>query len=150
MGAAAYSHMRVAGMRWAETTARTYRETNNRIEPGREDELAAVIRRYTLSDVVFSSALHGCVIALAMGRPVIAVSGDRKIEAFMTAAGLGDWVLCRGDLDRLIPLLDIINRQPPVEAFVDDAIGANRDVARAVTRMAAAIGASPRTPTVLR
>ncbi len=134
VGAEAYAVMRSVGGAFAEQTGRVYRETNNRIEPGREAELTAVLERYRRSDLVLSSALHGCVIAVAMGRPVLAVSGDRKIEAFMEAMGLAAWVLEPDDLDRLPEMLADLDGQPSATAAVERAVGANRAIAR-VTAM---------------
>ena len=49
------------------------------------------------TSVVRSSALHGCIIAAAMGPKVAAVCGDRRIEGFMEVAGLAEWVLDQSD-----------------------------------------------------
>lgn len=136
VGAPVYDAMRRTGRRWATATDRVYRETNNRIEPGREDQLGEILRRYALSDIVVSSALHGCVIAVAMGRPVVAVSGDRKIEAFMEAADLSEWVVDTTEAARIAAMLGRIDEQPFATAFVEQAVQANRDVAR---RMVAAL-----------
>lgn len=135
VGAEAYDAMRAAGERFAGESGRTFRETNNRIEPGREDDLAAVLDRYRRSDLVLSSALHGCVIAAAMGRPVLAVSGDRKIEGFMGAIGLPEWVLGQDALARLPAMLAALGTQPSVRPAVDRAIAANRAVAAHVAKL---------------
>lgn len=100
-GEVAYAEMRRQAMAFAERTGRPFRETNNQINAGREHELAAVLELYRRSDLVLSSRLHGCLLAMATGRPVLAVSGDRKIESAMAAAGLASWVLEPDGLDRL-------------------------------------------------
>lgn len=137
VGAEAYEAMRATGQALAAATHRPYRETNNRIEPGRSDHLDALLERYRRSDIVLSSALHGCVLAVAMGRPVIAVSGDRKIEAFMTSAGLDDWVLGQDELDQIPQVFERLERQSAASAFVADAVGRNRAIAREVAGLAA-------------
>ena len=58
-----------------------------------------------------SSALHGCIIAVAMNKKIIAVSGDRKIDAFMEAVGLQGWVLDSMEAHRTTELLKKIENQ---------------------------------------
>jgi len=136
VGALAFEAMDAACREYAAATARPYRRTNNRIEPDRERELQQCLSLYAQSDVVVSSALHGCIIAVAMGRSVLAVSGDRKIEEFMTAAGLGDWVLDATDLSRLKSMIAELREQAFVPAFVDRARKANAAVAASILRIA--------------
>jgi polysaccharide pyruvyl transferase WcaK-like protein len=136
VGARAFDRMDRTCRDFAARTNRPYRRTNNRIEPGREDELARVLNLYAQSDLVVSSALHGCIVAVAMGRPVLAVSGDRKIEAFMTAAGLGEWVLDHEDLGPFGPRLETLAAQPPVLEFVELERERNRGVAARVAALA--------------
>ena len=38
--------------------------------------------------MVLTSRLHGCIIALALGKKLLAISGDWKVESFMARAGL--------------------------------------------------------------
>jgi len=135
-GAPAFEAMDAACRRYAATTGRPYRRTNNRIEPGRESDLRKCISLYEQSDMVVSSALHGCVIGVAMGRPVLAVSGDRKIEEFMEAAGLGAWVLDAAEVVQLPARLETLTRQPAVPEFVAQARGGNQAVAQMVRAVA--------------
>jgi polysaccharide pyruvyl transferase WcaK-like protein len=135
-GEAVYEAMDAYGQRCARETGRAYRQTNNRIPPEDERALAGVLQRYAEADLVLSSALHGCVIAVAMGRPVLAVSGDYKIESFMDAAGLGEWVCDIDDVDDLPERLAALPTQPPVLDFVEQARAANRRVAEQVIALA--------------
>lgn len=135
-GAETYEAMEEAARRFAGETGRPFRKTNNRIPPGSEEALARCLEAYACSDLVLSSALHGCVIALAMGKKVLAVSGDRKIDAFMDAMGLGAWVLeaspeagIAGGLSRLVD-------QPPAAGAVGAARAANRGVGEWIRREA--------------
>jgi hypothetical protein len=66
---------------------------------------------------------------LATGRPVIAVSGDWKIEAFMETAGLGDWVVGASDCSQLPQLLAIADQQPSVSGHLRASVEENRAVA---------------------
>jgi hypothetical protein len=91
--------------RAACSSRRTHRrlgETDNQIPSGDEGAMERVLDRYRACDLVLSSRLHGCILGLALGRKVLAVSGDWKVESFMSAAGLDEWVL---DRDRPAPLL---------------------------------------------
>ena len=137
VGAPAFAVMDDACRRYASATSRPYRSTNNRIEPDRERELRQCLSLYEQSDVIVSSALHGCVIAVAMGKPVLAVSGDWKIEGFMEAAGLGEWVLAAADLVQLPARLEALPRQAAVPEFVERAHAENWAVARTIRAFAA-------------
>jgi polysaccharide pyruvyl transferase WcaK-like protein len=130
--------MDAACREYAAATNRPYRRTNNRVEKAREGELARCLELYAQSDLVVSSALHGCIIGVAMGRPVLAVSGDRKIEGFMQAAGLGDWVLDHAQLERLEPMIARLVHQPSAHGFVERTRAANRAVAQHIGALAAA------------
>lgn len=135
-GATAYEEMvRMAG-EFARSTDRVYRETNNIVQRDDERALQALVELYARSDVVVTSRLHGAILAVAVGRPVIAVSGDRKIEDFMIQAGLGDWVLDAGDVGRLPALLGDVERQPSAAAFADSARRRNAAFARRVLAQA--------------
>ena len=135
VGDAAYRTMRQTGQRFARRSGRPYTETNNRIAPGSRRELAAVLAQYAGADLVLSSRLHGCLIALAMGRQLLAVSGDRKLESFCHAAGLDDWLLDAAeaaDATVLAGRLSRLSEQAPVTDFVADARAANGAVAAAI------------------
>jgi polysaccharide pyruvyl transferase WcaK-like protein len=135
-GEGVYEAMDACGQRYARQTGRPYRQTNNRIPPDDGHALAAVLRRYAEADLVLSSALHGCVIAVAMGRPVLAVSGDWKIESFMEVAGLAEWVCGIDEVDGLLERLVELPSQPSALDFVEQARTANRRVAQQVTALA--------------
>lgn len=106
--------------------------TNNVIPAGQQARLDATVALYRSASLVVSSRLHGCIIGLALGCRVIAVSGDRKVESFMAAAGLSDWVCGLEQLDRLPPLLDRWEQQPRVEGFINTVRSANLRVAHEV------------------
>jgi polysaccharide pyruvyl transferase WcaK-like protein len=90
VGAGVYEYMNAVTRQFAAASGRPFRRANNLVQAGSKAALAATLDLYAQSDVIVSSRLHGCVIGLAMGRRVIAVSGDRKVDAFMRDAGLGD------------------------------------------------------------
>lgn len=134
-GADVYEVMDDMCREFAAQTERPYYKTNNRIETGVESELAARLTRYRRSDLVVSSALHGCVIAVAMGRPIVAVSGDRKIEAFMSMAGLEDWVLDTTQVAALPALMEKLHTQSKVAGFAQEVRSQNARVADRVRRI---------------
>lgn len=134
-GADVYEAMDDICRDFAARTDRPYYKTNNRIETGVESELARRLTLYRRADLVVSSALHGCVIAVAMGRPVIAVSGDRKIEAFMSMAGLKDWVLDTRQVAALPALIEKLHTQPKVSGFARRVRSQNALIAERVRRI---------------
>src|SRR5262249_22118128 len=87
-----YETMCAYATEFVRATGRSCRQTNNRIADGSANALGKILNLYRRSDLVLTSALHGCIIALAMGRRVLAVSGDRKLESFMESVGLEHWV----------------------------------------------------------
>ncbi len=104
-GAETYESMCEEAKKYCEASGIIYRETNNRITDDSLKELDNVLSLYKRSGIILSSALHGCIIGVAMGLKVIAVSGDRKIEGFMEAVGLGAWVLDTTEVHRIPELL---------------------------------------------
>jgi polysaccharide pyruvyl transferase WcaK-like protein len=122
---------------FASATGRGYHETNNEIEPASEKELAANLRDYANADLVVSTRLHGCIIGLASGCRVIAMSGDRKVEAFMQAAGLGDWVCELGDMGRLDKLMAVSSDQPGRQDFIEQGRQQNREIGQTISAMLA-------------
>ena len=132
VGAAAFDRMDSEARRFAGATGRPYRRTNNRLERVDEAALQQVLDLYRASDLVLSSALHGCLVALAMGRPVLAVSGDWKIEGFMQAVGLGEWVIDATEVERVAELLPELPRQIVPWDRVAAAVEDNRRVAAAI------------------
>ena len=131
-GADVHDTMRAEARSFAERTSRPFRETNNLIEPGRRDQLDRTLGMYRDSDLIVSSGLHGCILGLAVGRPVVAVSGDRKLDSFMAAAGLSRWVLSQEETGRLGGLLENAFLQPDTAGFVRRGVEANRRVAAQV------------------
>jgi polysaccharide pyruvyl transferase WcaK-like protein len=117
---------------FAEETGRSYGQANNRIAPDDRRALRQTLDLYRSADLVLTSRLHGCIIALAMGRKVLAVSGDRKIESFMNAAGLADWVLDLDEIAALPECLHALSQQAAPVQFVERARDANRVVAQQV------------------
>lgn len=113
---------------FAARTGRVRARTNNVIPPGDEAALQGVLARYGASDVVVSSRLHGCILGLASGCRVVAVAGDRKVESFMAAAGLGEWVCGPDAREELAALLDDVPRQSAPVEFLDRARDANRRI----------------------
>lgn len=136
VGAAAYEAMDAAAIQFAQSTQRSYLSTNNRVRPGSIRELQAILGRYAQAEIVLSSALHGCILGVALGRKVVAVSGDYKIDSFMQAAGLGRWVLDPQQV-HLVPerLHDAADSDFP-NGFAKEAIDRNRRVAEQVLALA--------------
>lgn len=89
---------------FAARTGRPVRTTNNRMPPGDEAALQRILSLYAGADVVVTSRLHGAVLGIAHGCRVAAVAADSKIDAFLGAAGLGEWVLGPAQLGT--PLLE--------------------------------------------
>jgi polysaccharide pyruvyl transferase WcaK-like protein len=118
--------------RFAAASRRPLRRTNNILARPGEEELAGLLSLYAASDIIVSSRLHGCIIAVAMGKKVIAVSGDFKVDAFMAAAGLEKWVCSQGTMEHLEVLLATVETQPPVTSFVAAARTQNTRVAAEV------------------
>lgn len=138
IGDAALVEVRSQAHAFAEATGRRYVETDNRIPP---DDLAALGRgvdTIASADIVVSSRLHGCLLGLAARRPVIAISGDEKVDSFMVWAGLRDWLVDAADRDDVLSLSDRLDRitsfpEPRGTAFVADAARrSNLEVAAAV------------------
>lgn len=113
VGGEEYEVMCTTARAFAAETGRMYHQTNNRVRTGNAEHMERVVKRYAAADVVVTSALHGCILAAAMGRPVVAVSGDWKIEQFMSAAGLSEWVLQQEEVDRLPAMLRAVSTQQP-------------------------------------
>jgi len=129
VGAEIYERMVTVSDAFAERTGRNYRQTNNLIPSGHNGHLKQTLDLYASADMILTSRLHGCIIGLAMGRRVLVVSGDRKVESFMNAAGLGESVI---DLDRVdslsARLLELPGQILPVE-FMAEGRQQNRLVA---------------------
>jgi polysaccharide pyruvyl transferase WcaK-like protein len=136
VGGTAYRVMRRFGRQVAAETRRYYAETNNRIEPGDAEAFEHVLEAYAAADVILSSRLHGCVLGLAAGRPVVAVSGDHKVDAYMETVGLGDWVCQNDDLRALPAMLRAASDQPWPGKALAEIVAANRAVGTTLRAMA--------------
>lgn len=135
VGAAIYERMVGMAEEFAGRTGRSCRQTNNLVSAGHNGQLKKVLDLYTSSDLVLTSRLHGCIIALALGRRVLAVSGDHKVESFMNAAGLGEWVCGLDEIESLPARLEKLSAQTlPVE-FIEEGRRQNRSVADKVIAM---------------
>lgn len=143
VGSNIYEQMVRIAEQFAEDTGRTYRQTNNLVPADHRGALRTVIELYASADVVLTSRLHGCIIALATGRPVLAVSGDRKIESFMSSAGLEEWVLGLDQIDRLPEKLRELPFQEFPAEFVRNARKANGEVADQVRELISASVVNP-------
>lgn len=117
---------------YAARTGRHYRQTDNTIPKGNASQLARTLGLYVGADLVVASRLHGCILGVAMGRKVLAISGDRKIESFMRAAGLGEWVLDLEEIGDLGERLAELPGQASVTEFVTEACRKNGVVAEQV------------------
>jgi polysaccharide pyruvyl transferase WcaK-like protein len=111
-------------------TGRNYRQINNTIPRESELQLDTTLGHYASADLIVSSRLHGCILGIAMGRKVLAISGDHKVESFMRSAGLAEWVLDIEEIDHLTEHLSRLHTQKPVQDFVDKARRGNHAVAR--------------------
>jgi hypothetical protein len=129
------------GREFACQTGRPYRQTNNRFHSDSQRKLAETLALYASADLILSSRLHGCIIGLAMGRKVLAVSGDYKVEGFMEAAGLGDWVCDIRDVESVPERLRALAEQQHPAEFLARARQANREVAAEVRAAALRAGA---------
>ena len=118
LGEENYQRVVTSAQTFAKETGRPYRQINNLIPKSNKTALANSLNLYASSDLVLTSRLHGCIIGLAMGRPVLAVSGDRKIESFMAAAGLSEWVCTPDDLGSLPERLARLSTQAKPDAFL--------------------------------
>jgi hypothetical protein len=135
VGEAVHEKMCEVGREFAGNTGRPYERTNNLIPAGDEVALQGVLDLYASADVVLSSRLHGCILGLATGRKVLAVSGDRKLESFMNAAGLGEWVCDRENISDLPVRLARLHEQPVPTGFVHWARRENERIGREIVSM---------------
>lgn len=131
-GANTYEVMCKEAKLFAQETGRVYRETNNLIAQENEEQMERIISRYKQSEIILSSALHGCIIGVAMGLKVLAVSGDRKIDAFMQEVGLKDWVLDVNDISRIPERIKELQFQYNPVTSIENIRRANLKVAKTV------------------
>jgi hypothetical protein len=129
VGEEIYQRMVAMAIAHAQQTGRKYRQTNNLIPAGHNGALSRTLELYASADLVLTSRLHGCILALAMGRRVLMVSGDRKVESFMQAAGLEEWVCDLDEIESLPARLEDLPQQPLPREFIEQARKQNRAVA---------------------
>jgi hypothetical protein len=127
--------MAAATSAYAARTGRRSSRTNNIIPRGNASALQAVLDLYLDAELVVSSRLHGCIIALAMGRRVVVVSGDHKVEAFMHAAGMAEWVLDLAHVRALPERLEALPGQQLPVAFMEQGRRRNREIAAEIRAM---------------
>lgn len=132
VGAAVYERMVAVTEEFAARTGRICCQTNNLIPAGHNGALQKSLALYASADLIVTSRLHGCIIGLATGRRVLAVSGDHKVESFMNAAGLGDWVCGLNEIDSLPARLERLHEQPLPAKFIEEGRRQNRAVAERV------------------
>jgi len=138
VGVEVYEEMVRVGRAFSERTGRVYSQTNNLLPAGQTLALQRIVQLYAAADLVLTSRLHGCILALATGRRVLVVSGDRKVESFMAAAGLSDWVVDLDAVGRLPERLERLAEQEVPVAFVERARAQNRAVATRLRSLLAA------------
>ncbi len=137
VGEANYALMEACGRDCSARSGIQFQSMSNEIPAGSEKALMHAIDLYASSGLVMTARLHGCIIGLAMGRKVLAVSCDRKIESFMNAAGLASWVIDVNDVKEILPLrLDMLSTQPDVSDFISSVRSANAEVGRQVQALA--------------
>lgn len=130
-----YDGMVSAATHFASCTGRRYRQTNNLIPSGDRAALRRTLDLYSAADMVITSRLHGCIIALATGRRVLAVSGDRKVESFMGTAGLSEWVCDLDDVASVPLRLERLHEQVIPMEFIERGRLQNRAVGETVALM---------------
>jgi polysaccharide pyruvyl transferase WcaK-like protein len=128
VGEELYELMNRVGTEFATRTDRPFRTINNLIPAGNETALQRVLDLYASADLILTGRLHGCIIGLAMGRKVLAVSGDRKVESFMAAVGLQEWVLGLDEARRLPERLAELPGQPDAALAISRARRENEQV----------------------
>ena len=115
-------------------TNRPYREFDNTIPGGREtqDDLELALGKYRSADLIVTSRLHGCIIGVAMGKRVLALSRDHKVDEFMKQADLSDWVCDPEDSEMFEARLQMLVAQPNRAYFVTETRRKNIAVAQAI------------------
>jgi len=137
MGERSYQQTIALLQEFAGGSDRSYRQLNNRIQAGSETELQRMLETYRESDLVVSSRLHGCIIALALGKKALAISGDRKVESFMARAGLGEWVVDAANVQAIPEYLSRIEQQGSTREFIDTSRQENELLGRKVEHLLA-------------
>ncbi len=137
VGSVVYGAMVEILEQFAHQSARQYTHVNNIISAGSHKALRDTLQTYANAELVVSSRLHGCIVAVAKGKKLIAVSGDHKVESFMRTAKLQQWVLERSQIHLLPDYLEkAMNTHQHVRGFVEHAREENRLVAERVKNIA--------------
>ena len=137
-----FERMEAMAADFARRTGRRHRKTNNIIPRNNAVALQAVLDLYADADVVLTSRLHGCIISAAMGRPFLAVSGDRKVDSFMESAGLRAQLCGLHDIESLPARLGQLDRDRPLAtAWAERARRGNEAVAEQVRAIIAEVEA---------
>lgn len=132
-----YERMVEMVRQFADRTGREYIELNNEIEPDDEAALTRELGYYSRAELVVSTRLHGCIMGLASGCRVLAVSGDYKIDEFMKQVSLEAWLYELEKVDRVSKALVNLERQPARSSGVlDQARAANRAIGGRVAAIA--------------
>lgn len=142
VGIEVYNAISDAAKFFSEKTGRDYYETNNRISNDSEKEMDHVLSKYRMADLMISSRLHGCIIGVAMGIKVLAISGDRKVDAFMKAVGLHEYVLEPGEIQLISERLEELPLQNSPVSVLKNIRDQNRDVAHKIRGIALQAGLS--------
>jgi polysaccharide pyruvyl transferase WcaK-like protein len=136
LGAAVYDvHAPVADA-FAEQTGRPYRSAGNRVTPGHTRELDALMKKYAAADLMVSSTLHGFIPGVSVGKKVLAISGEYKIEEFMNVVGLGDWLLSQEDVRQIRGRREKLRQQASADEHVCRVRQQHRRIANEVLRLA--------------
>lgn len=86
----------------------------------------ALLDLFRRLDVIISSRLHGVLLAMVSGRPVLALSHDRKVRAVMNDAGVSDFCadLATATVEQTIGILrDLTDQLDPCARRLREYVG---------------------------
>ncbi len=99
----------------------------------------AVRKLFGPARAVVTSRLHGAIQGFSLGKPVVGVSGDRKIDRYFSSVGLAAWVA--SSPDDVATLVNRVAEQPSIEPTIGQICADNRDFGQRIlaawSRMAA-------------
>lgn len=136
VGVGVSDRISIAAKDFAEESGRKYMQTNNRISEGSEKEMEHILSMYRNADLMVSSRLHGCIIGVAMGIKVLAISGDRKVDAFMKAVHLQDYILDPSEVGSIPERLNNLNSQMSPISILQDIQNQNEIIAEQIKAIA--------------
>ncbi len=131
--------------KWARAHGLSHRRYDNRIEPvalmprplvarlgassletwlARQRVESILSSVYDPSEVVVTSRLHGAIIACALDKKVVALSGDSKIRDFFAMVGLLDFLV--EEPSGIFAALDRVSDQPSARAAIDRIVLQNK------------------------